>query len=117
MRDDQGMSNIAHYRKIRGMSQEDLAQMVGVSQPHISRMEKGDDGPPLRLFREIAAALGVSLADLFSEKMDRSALMLHEAYQRSDDRHKKLILAMVKQVEAASQADQADQPEPQAAQE
>lgn len=60
MRDDQGMSNIAHYRKIRGMSQEDLAQMVGVSQPHISRMEKGDDGPPPRPVRGFFMSSGDS---------------------------------------------------------
>lgn len=114
---DGDMTNIAHYRKLRGMSQGDLAQMVGVSQPHISRAEKGDDGPPLRLFREIAEALGVSLADLFSDRQDQTTLMLADSFRRSDDRHRKLILAMVQQVEAVSQADPEDPPATQVAQE
>ena len=68
---DGGMNNIASIRRLRGLNQAQLAEKVGVSQPHISRIEKGDEGPPLALFRQVAEALNVTLSDLFAE--DRGA--------------------------------------------
>jgi len=98
------MTNIAYYRKLRGLSQEDLAQKVGVKQPHISRIENGDDGPPLRLFKDIADALDVSLADLFSEQMSKAALMVVDAFRSGSDETRRLMSAMAKEVEHQPQA-------------
>lgn len=98
------MTNIAYYRKLRGLSQEDLAQKVGVKQPHISRIENGDDGPPLRLFMDIADALDVSLADLFSEQMSKAALMVVDAFRSGSDETRRLMSAMAKEVEHRPQA-------------
>lgn len=102
-----GMTNIAHYRKLRGLSQEQLAQMVGVKQPHISRIEKGDDGPPLRLFKDLAEALGVSLADLFSEKMDQASLILVDAFRAAGPQGQRMMLGMAQ--EAKDQPEQGGQ--------
>ncbi len=68
---------------MRRLTQTDLAELVGVKQPHISRIEAGDDGPPLRLFKDIAAALNVSLADLFSEPRATIERLLVDAYRQS----------------------------------
>lgn len=57
----------AHIRKQRGLSQAELADIIGVEQPTISRFERGFDGVTLRLIKQIAAALGVSVAELFNE--------------------------------------------------
>ena len=76
-----GMTNIAHYRKLRGLSQSELAELVGVRQPHISRIEGGDEGPPLKLFRDIADALEVSLADLFAEDLSRAEIDLLQGFR------------------------------------
>ena len=81
------MTNIERIRKIRGLTQGDLAEMVGVKQPHISRIEKGDDGPPLRLFAAIADALHVSLSDLFADDRSDLETILVAAFRRlSPDR-------------------------------
>jgi transcriptional regulator with XRE-family HTH domain len=64
---DTGM-RIREIRKARGLSQVQLAEMAGVEQPTISRIEKGEDGVTLRLLRQTAAALGVSIAELFSDE-------------------------------------------------
>ena len=76
------MTNIAHYRKLRGLTQADLADMVGIKQPHISRIEKGDEGPPLSLFRAIAESLDVQLSDLFSEEMTKAEMELLSGFRR-----------------------------------
>lgn len=75
------MANVAHYRKLRGLTQTDLAEMIGTSQPHISRIERGDEGPPLEMFRKIAEALDVPLSALFSEEMEAAELILLEAFR------------------------------------
>lgn len=76
------MTNIAHYRKMRGLTQTDLAEMVGVKQPHISRIEKGDDGVSLRLYKDIASALRVELYELFTDEMNDAEALLLEAFRQ-----------------------------------
>ena len=58
--------NIAPLRKQRGLTQEDLADLTKLTQPTISRAERGDDGATLATFKSIAAALQVPLEALFS---------------------------------------------------
>ena len=75
------MNNIADLRRIRGLTQTELADLVGVSQPHISRVEKGDEGPSLSVFRKIAKALDVELSDLFSEGRSASEKLILEVFR------------------------------------
>jgi transcriptional regulator with XRE-family HTH domain len=56
---------VAQIRKAKGLSQSELASMIGVEQPTISRIEKGSDGVTLRLLNQVAEALGVETASLF----------------------------------------------------
>lgn len=71
MRDDQkclfrqlGL-NIAYYRKSRGVTQEKLAERVGISRNHMSRIETADCAPSLDVLFDIAKALEVSPDKLF----------------------------------------------------
>lgn len=48
------------------MSQEDLAELIGVRQPTVSRWEMGRNEPSVKHKRLIAEALGVSMDALFS---------------------------------------------------
>ncbi|MCI8382710.1 MAG: helix-turn-helix transcriptional regulator [Lachnospiraceae bacterium] len=52
------------------MSQQDLAEAVGVSRQTINAIEKGDYNPTIRLCRAICRALGKTLNDLFWEEED-----------------------------------------------
>lgn len=52
------------------MSQQDLAEAVGVSRQTINAIEKGDYNPTVRLCRAICRALGKTLNDLFWEEED-----------------------------------------------
>ena len=62
--------NLTRIRKAKGLTQIDLAEAMGVTQSTVSRMERGDEGCALELFRRAAEVLSVSLGDMFSE--DRS---------------------------------------------
>lgn len=84
-----GMTNIERIRKIRGLSQSQLADMAGTTQPHISRAEKGDDGTTLRIFQAISRALDVPLADLFTEDRSTQESLLVQAFRSlSPDRQR-----------------------------
>ncbi len=50
------------------MSQQELAEAVGVSRQTINAIEKGDYNPTIRLCRAICRALGKTLDDLFWEE-------------------------------------------------
>ena len=52
-------------RKAKGLSQESLANAVGVSRQTINAIEKGDYNPTIKLCINICLALGVTLNDLF----------------------------------------------------
>lgn len=49
------------------LSQQDLAEKVGVSRQTINAIEKGDYNPTINLCREICKVLGKTLDELFWE--------------------------------------------------
>lgn len=59
-RTDIGRQMVKH-RKLRGMSQAELARMSGVAREDICRYEAGQKDPSLRNTLKIAKALGVTL--------------------------------------------------------
>ncbi|MGD8813792.1 MAG: helix-turn-helix domain-containing protein [Anaerolineales bacterium] len=59
--------NIADKRKELKLSQEELAQMVGVSQATISRIEKGEYAPSLQMLIKIARALNIDIREAIPE--------------------------------------------------
>lgn len=54
-------------RAAKDFSQQQLADLVGVSRQTINAIEKGDYNPTLRLCLEICKALGKTLDELFWE--------------------------------------------------
>ena len=54
-------------RAAKDLSQQQLADLVGVSRQTINAIEKGDYNPTLRLCLEICKALGKTLDELFWE--------------------------------------------------
>lgn len=52
---------IARLRIARGLTQAQLAQMVGTKQPSIARLEKGESTPSLAFLEKLAEALGARL--------------------------------------------------------
>lgn len=68
--------NIYSKRKRLGMTQEKLAELIGIGQQSLSRMEKGRIAPKFERLQIIADTLGCPVADLFRENdPDTSALV------------------------------------------
>ena len=57
--------NVAYYRKAKGLSQEQLAEMVNISRTHMSRIETADCAVSLDVVFDICDALSVPVLRLF----------------------------------------------------
>lgn len=60
--------NIAYYRKLRGLSQEKLAERANISRTHMSRIETADCAVSLDVVFNIADVLCVEPYKLFQNK-------------------------------------------------
>lgn len=58
----------AYYRKIKRMTQADVAERAGVSRTNITRFEGGDYNPSLEMLVKLAMALDVELDFKLVEK-------------------------------------------------
>lgn len=56
---------LRELRAKRGLSQERLSELCGVSSRHISEIERGESNPSFQVMEQVTAALGVSMKDLF----------------------------------------------------
>lgn len=56
---------IRELRTKRGLSQERLSELCGVSSRHISEMERGESNPSFQVMEQVTSALGISMKDLF----------------------------------------------------
>ena len=58
--------NIAALRRAKGLTQEQLADMLGVSAPAVSKWETGSSYPDISLLCPLARALGTNVDSLLS---------------------------------------------------
>ncbi len=58
-------TRMKEYRARLGMTQEKLAEMVGVRRETIIFLEKGKYNPSLKLAYSVARALGTHIEDIF----------------------------------------------------
>ena len=92
---------VRSIRKRRGLSQEDLAGLIGRSPDTISNLERGRSIPTYETLDELAKGLKVPLADLFldpeTESPVRAKAMarLTDAARQLDDRMLKAAAAIV----------------------
>ena len=56
--------NLLQLRKLKNLTQEDIAEKVGVSRQAVAKWESGETTPDLERARLLAQVLGVSLDDL-----------------------------------------------------
>jgi transcriptional regulator with XRE-family HTH domain len=71
---------IRSLREARGLTQEDFAQASGISVSFASLLERGERSPSYETLVQVAAALGVPLAELLRESEAASG----EAYRLVD---------------------------------
>src|SRR6267378_2080498 len=64
---------VRELRGRRGMTRKMAARDADVSERHLAQLETGDGNVSIVLLRRIAAALGVSLPELFSSEVEEPA--------------------------------------------
>ena len=57
--------NIAYYRRLRGLSQSSLAELVNISRTHMSRIEMAECAVSLDVVFDICDVLDVAAEKLF----------------------------------------------------
>lgn len=61
--------NIAFYRKLRGLTQEKLAEKIDISRTHMSRIETADCAVSLDVVFNISDALDIEPYKFFENKI------------------------------------------------
>lgn len=69
---------IRKYRKAQGLSQEQLAEQIGISVTHMSHIETGNTKLSLPVFVDIAEVLGIQTDDLLSDERGGRKLSMDE---------------------------------------
>lgn len=89
---------IRHHRRRRGLTLADLGAKVGRPAPYLSLVENGRREPRLSQIAEIAAALGVTVAELLDPEppSQRAALEVEVRRIQEDPRFQRLALPHVK---------------------
>ena len=80
--------NLARIRKSLGLSQTDLAEMIGMDTASISRAENMQKSAKLETYQLCAQALGITLADIFCDSMAPVERELILAYRASPESHR-----------------------------
>ena len=57
--------NIGYYLTLRGISQKEFAEKLGVSQSSVTFWVKGKNSPDIETVARICEILGISISDLF----------------------------------------------------
>jgi transcriptional regulator with XRE-family HTH domain len=91
---------ITKLKKLKKMSQVELAEKTGISRDAISKYERGDVSPSLEYAKRIAEALGVSLDYLVSdseqdEALDNEAVKRIKAIQNLPKQEKDKVLSVL----------------------
>lgn len=58
---------IAYYRKLKGLTQKELAELVGIQDNYLSRIETGRKTARIPILMMIATALDMSLRELLGD--------------------------------------------------
>lgn len=82
---------LAQLRKAAGYTQVELAQDLGISQRMVAYYESPNASPPANLLPRIAAALGITIDELFGRTPKRRL-----AKQDGDSRLRRRLLAIEK---------------------
>lgn len=91
---------IRELRKAKGLTQEQLAELVGVEPRHISRVEGGYSSPSIERLARIAEILDVPIKELFdymhlNDSEDRLK-DIEDAIGRMSEEYQKIVYKVVR---------------------
>ena len=61
------MFNMKLQRAMKGLTQEQLAEKVGISRTHVTRIERGNIKPSIRVAKRLATVLNVDWRDFYDD--------------------------------------------------
>lgn len=61
---------LRYFRRVRGFTQEELAEAAGLSVDFISLVERGISAPSFENIEILASVLGIEIPELFTEQTD-----------------------------------------------
>ena len=73
---------IVELRKKKQLSQEDLANMVGISRPSLTQIELGKRSLNIMELQKFAQVLGFSLDDFMSEDFTTEGLLISDETEK-----------------------------------
>lgn len=97
--------NLEKIRQSRGLTQEDLADMSGLKQSTISKIERGYDGVTLRALYKIAEALDVELAELIGNQRLKAEDAIIQAFRSLPEDRQQGWLDMAQAISLQNRAD------------
>jgi transcriptional regulator with XRE-family HTH domain len=77
------------------MTLDDLAEETGLTKSYLSKVERGQSNPSIAAALRIASALGVDVAQLFSDDAATSRICVGRRSEDTTDRHQPLASAML----------------------
>lgn len=78
---------IAYYRKLNAMTQEDLSKMLNVTAQAVSKWEQKISAPDISLLPQIASTFNISIDELFGKKINTEPVFdLIDSVPWDDDR-------------------------------
>ena len=75
---------IAQCRKEKGLTQEKLSEIVGVTNKAVSKWENGSCLPNVFLYEPLCECLGITMNELFAGKHILDDVLKHKLYNYSD---------------------------------
>lgn len=88
---------IKELRKLNKLTQEELAEAVGIDPKHLSSIETGRNSPTLLTLEKISGALNVQIKTLFDSQSNNRA-EVHDLIDLADERQFNMIRGVVKVV-------------------
>ena len=93
---------IKEIRKLLSLSQEQLAETIGLDSKFISKIEVGRSSPSLEIMESIASALGVEIKDLFEfVHLQVGGVKIEDVEQllaNADEEKKRIIMKIIRAV-------------------
>ncbi len=101
-------NRLSDFRKLRGLTQEGLADLIGITKTQIYRYEKGGAQPTLDVIKRLAIALSVTTDQLIFEEDERqpddSLTLLLEGISKLDPDEKNMIKEIIEGILLKHQA-------------
>ena len=95
-------ARIKELRKVKGLSQDQLSEKVGIDPKHLSRIEVGKGYPSLDTLGSIGQALNVEIRDFFDfDHLEQQGMLvdqINELLKEADEKKVRLVYKIAKAI-------------------